>query len=180
MSLIPPNLGKEIRDKFKTARNETSKYIYLYGTPDKEDCPNCLALPDGSSSGTYDSTFTTPVVIFGETITPTSFTRGRCPICSGKGNLEQESKQGIKAIIRWNPSGDGDLDITAAGLEGYNIVLVKADRKYYEKIRDCNKAEIEGIECVLLSPPTIRFVGSIDVSVIAYFSSKDVGHSIRE
>ena len=70
--------------------------------------------------------------------------------------------------------------MTVAGKEGYNVVQLKADKYYYEVLRDATKAEIDGIICEVLLPAVYRNVGDVEVSVIVYFTSTDVGHNIRD
>jgi len=182
MGLLPPNLSKEIRNKFKTIREETHKTLFIDTLPQKADCPNCLSDYNGASTNVFDSTFVSPVEIFGSTITPTNFTRGRCPVCYGNGQLEQEVRKRIKAIVRWNPSGQdskGDLEKTPAGIEGFNVVQIKSSVEHYDTLRDAVKATIDGIECEVLLPPVHRGVGGVDVVVVCYFVSTQVGHSSR-
>lgn len=183
MKLLPPNLNKEIKKVYSAAIEEVGEPICLYLPPvNKQDCPNCInTYSIGESLNIYDSTFTSPTEIFGSTITPTPFTRGRCPVCSAKGYLEQENIKRVKAIVRWNPSGAGDasgsMDYTPAGVEGFNNVLVKTAKCYYGSLRDCEKAIISGVECKLLVPPVLRHLKTTDIVAIAFFSSTDTGHS---
>lgn len=181
--MIPSGLKNEIRNRFKTIRQEAHRTIFILSEPEKEDCPNCLSDHTGASINTFDSSFVSPVVIFGETISPTSFNRGKCPICSGTGYLEQESKTGIQALVRWNPTAEdsrGVLAGTEAGREGYNVVQVKADECYYTTLKNAKKAVIDGIECEVLLPPVYRTVGYVDITIVAYFVSVEVGHGVRE
>lgn len=180
--MIPSGLKREIRDKFLQLKSELNKVIYIYLEPNKTDCPNCyMTVSSGASTNTFNSSFTTPVVIYGNTITPTLFTRGRCPVCVGKGVLEQENRVGVKCLVRWNPSdGDGRMLISSAGVEGINIAQIKASECYFESLRDCKYVMIDSIKCELLSPPVIRHLGYQDVMVIAYFSSVKVGSSTRD
>lgn len=182
MPMIPTGLKNEIRSKFTELRKELSKNICVYATPTRVDCPNCLHDHTGVSINKYDTGFVSPVVIFGHTINPSPFTRGRCPVCSGGGKLESENKSTIKVLIRWNPPGvgsRGELEKTPGGIEGYNVVLVKAAKCHYEILRDCTKALIDGVECTLFLPPVIRGVGEVDVVAEAYFVATQVGRSTR-
>ena len=183
MGIIPSGLKKEIHKKFTQIKNEVGKSILIYTEPLKEDCPNCLGDHTGASTNQFDSSFVAPVEIFGEIITPQSFSRIRCPVCHGVGYLESEVSTYVKAIVRWNPPSEmvgGVLEPTPAGVEGKNAVRIKTDRCYYNIIRDSVKAVIDGVDCVLYLPPSIRRVGSEDIMVVAYFVSSDVGHSTRE
>ncbi len=181
MGMFPPTIGKELKKVYEAVRKETGEAICLHMTPNSTDCPNCHSNPDGESTNIYDESFVTPVEIYDNTITPTSFNRGRCPVCKGKGVLEQDVEKRITAIVRWNPSGagdsKGDMDITAAGIEGFNNVLIKIPKCYYNDVRDCVKAVISNIDCKLLVPPVLRHVGKVDVVAVAFFTSIDPGHS---
>lgn len=181
MGMFPPNIGKELKKMYEVVRKETGESICLHMIPNKTDCPNCYSNPNGESTNVYDSSFVAPTEIYGDTITPTLFTRGRCPVCYGKGVLEQDVEKRIKVIVRWNPSGagsaKGDMDITAAGVEGFNNVLIRSPKCYYNDLRDCVKAVISNIDCVLLVPPVLRGVGNVDVVAVAFFTSIDPGHS---
>ncbi|MCK5018675.1 MAG: hypothetical protein KAS32_16560 [Candidatus Peribacteraceae bacterium] len=183
MGIIPRNLSKEIRFKFKQLKTELQKPITIYTTPQKQDCPNCLSGYSGEGTGTFDSTFTSPVEIFGEVISPQFFSRIRCPVCKNKGYLEYEASSVIQVIIHWNPPAEmsqGEMIQGSFGLEGKNVVRIKADKCYYNIIRDCEYVEIDGIKCELHLPPTIRHIGKIDVMVTAYFVAIEVGHDVRD
>ena len=182
--MIPPNLSKEIRNKYREVRKDACRVVYIITEPETADCPNCISTSTGSSTGVKDPSFAegATTVIFGQVITGTADFRGRCPICYGKGFLENESRTGIKAIVRWNPTdvnSRGDLVKTEGGIEGLNVVQVKADKCYYSTLRDAKKAIIDGIECSVLLPPVFRYIGNVDITVIAYFVSEEVGHGVR-
>lgn len=179
MSLTPPGLKNEIRAKFGELIRENSKSICVYSPSLTEGCPNCIEDHTGASTNVYDSGFIAPVTIFDRVITPTPFTRGRCPVCLGKGVLEQEVKSTIKVLVRWNPMSKGTMEKTPGGIEGANVVLIKASKCHYDLIRDCIKAVVDGVECTLYLPPTIRSEGSVDMAVIAYLVATEVGSSTR-
>jgi hypothetical protein len=182
MGMLPPKLGKEILNKFNTIRREMSRTIIVHSQTEKVDCPNCLSDYTGASIGEFDSSFVTPVYLFDTLVSPISFTMGRCPVCEAKGYLEGSAKTGIKVLVRWNPVGEdarGDLQNTPAGMEGMNIVQVKADKCYYELLRDCEKVIVDGVTCELLKPPIYRSIGEIEVSVIVYLVAVEIGHNIR-
>lgn len=181
MGLIPKNLAKEIKKKYSTINKEAGETVCLYLNPDKEDCPNCITNSQGGTSlGIFDTSFVAPVEIFGTIYEPTQFNRGRCPVCYGSGSIEQEVKKQITCVVRWNPTNDGDMEITQAGKEGLNIVSIKAPKCFYGNIRDCIKASISGIDCTLLNPPVLRHVGLTDITTVAYFVSIDPGHSTNQ
>ncbi len=75
--MFPPSVGKEIKKIYETVRKENGESICLHMQPSSQDCPNCYSNPQGESTNIYDTSFVAPTVIYGETITPTSFTRGK-------------------------------------------------------------------------------------------------------
>jgi len=183
MALIPSGLKNEIRFKFAEIRNEVSRPIFVYSAPQKADCPNCITDHTGASTGIFDVSFVAPVVIFGQTISPQSFSRIRCPVCKGVGILEHEVSTPIKAIVRWNPPSEmsnGEMIATPAGLEGKNVARIKASKCYYGTIRDSTKIVVDGVVCKLHLPPVLRGVGMTDVMAIAYLVAVEVGPSVRE
>lgn len=182
MPLVPSGLRNEIKSRFTEIRGELGKYITVYSPPNTAACPNCFRDHTGASNNQYNTSFVVPVVIFGRTINPHSFTRGRCPVCFGKGYMEQDNKTVIKVVYRWNPQGlapNGDMEKTSGGVEGFNVAFVRASRCYYELLRDCKKAVIDGVDCTLIRPPVLRSVGDKEVLAEAFFVSTDVGHSVK-
>lgn len=183
MRMIPSGLKKEMRARHRTLVKEAGRYITIYGQDLKEDCPNCHHDHTGASVNKFNSAFVTPVVIFDTTYSPEPFTRGRCPICEGAGHIAQEDTHRIKTLVLWNPAGVADskgaFDTTPAGLEGTNVVRIKAAKCYYDIIRDCTKAVIDDVDCSLALPPVLRTSGEIDVMTTAYFVATEVGHNVR-
>jgi len=183
MGMIPPGLKKEIRTRFLDLVSELKKPIVVFGQPYKEDCPNCLHDHNGESINQFDSSFAAPVVIFGSTVSPISFTRGRCPVCHGRGRLESPNISNIYGLVLWNPPSvdpsKGSMVATPAGLEGKNVVRIKVEKCYYDVIRDCTKIVLDGVDCVLAIPPVLRGTGEIDDMVTAYLFPSAVGSSVR-
>lgn len=172
-------IQRQIKKISKKIHSNLLRDIIVYGNPTTYNCPNCYFDSNtGKSSGVYNTSFTTPVVINGETISPQHFSRGRCPICHGKGEIEVENRNLVRCYIMWDPSGD--LKNTVVGIEGSNVVLVKANECYYSTLRDCIYAEIDGIRCELVRPPVIRKVGYSDLNVVTYFKSAEEGYSTSD
>jgi hypothetical protein len=179
MGLIPSGLGREIRDKFGIIKKEVYKSVIIHLETSSVDCPNCLRDASGASLNKFDVTFITPITIYDIIRIPTFFTRGRCPICSGKGVLEKENLRTLFSIIKWNPTNDGAMEKTPAGIEGFNVVSVKTDKCNLTVLKNAKKAIIDGVECVLLLPPVIRSVGQVDIMAVAYFVISEVGINTR-
>jgi len=164
----------------KTVVKDLGETILVYGPPEKQPCPNCYQdLVTGESKNIFNSSFVTPVVIFDEAISPLSFNRGRCPVCKGAGYLFNEVPTIVKALVKWNPK-DGAMDLTPAGIEGSNIARIKARRSYYQAIRDASYFMVDGVRCVLTSPPVFRGLGAQDELVVAFLQSTATGHSVKD
>lgn len=179
-TIVTNAIRKIYRDLIKDVVKDLGESIYVYGAPEEEDCPNCLFdLSTGLSKNVFDSSFVTPVILFGETINPTSFSRGRCPICKGKGKLYNRTPSNIRALVKWRVE-DSDMEQTPAGAEGSNLVRIKARKSSYVRIRDCEYAVIDGVRCELVKPPVFRGLGKQDELVVAYFQAVGVGHSVKK
>lgn len=131
------------------------------------DCPNCIwDSINRKSSNIFDSSFVTPVVIFpstdqSRTVTPTSFTSGRCPVCIGEGQLFTSQEVCIPAMINFISGGQGgrfnDLPV---GREGVNFVLAKTLACHYNLLEGNTVFMIHnGIKCEKYKPPFVRGLG---------------------
>lgn len=178
--IVTNAIRKTYKSLIKSVVKDLGETILVYGAPEKEACPNCYQdLVTGESKNIVDPSFVAPVVIFGETISPIPFTRGRCPVCKGVGFLLNEVPTIVKALVKWNPK-DGDLSLTPAGIEGANIARIKARRSYYQVIRDAEYFIVDGVKCVLSSPPVFRGLGAQDELVVAFLQSVSPGPSVKE
>jgi len=167
------------KNLIKDVVKDLGESVLVYGAPDSEDCPNCLRdLVTGTSKGVFDSTFVVSVVIFDVTITPQAFTRGRCPVCKGDGFLFSRTATIVRALVKWNPQ-DGELENTPAGVEGQNIVRIKARSSNYAVIRDNEYVTIDGVKCELVKPPVYRGLGAQDELVVAFFKAVQVGKNVK-
>lgn len=187
MPLMPSGLKKEVFRKHREIFSEMSRTITIISRPESYetvDCPNCLS-SGGTSTGVYDSSFSSPTTIFGNVITPTPFTRSRCPVCLGEGFLRNEIilSKCIEALVRWNPAGnDGreTLVSTPAGFEGSDVVRVEVAKCHFSLLRDSEHVLIDGIKCTLIRPPVFRHLSDVDITVAAFLMSVEVGHSSRD
>jgi hypothetical protein len=178
--IVTKSIKKIYKSLIKQVVKDLGEQISLYYDPDIEKCPNCYTDPvSGKSKNVFCSSFVTPVIIFGETISPHSFTRGRCPVCKGDGSLYDYTPVSVKAIVKWDRR-DSDMERTVAGDEGRNVARIKAQKSYYVKIRDCAYAIIDGVKCVLIKPPVLRGLGAADEIVVAFFQATAPGKSIKE
>ena len=168
------------KDLMRQVIKDLGQSVSLYHDPDVADCPNCIwDRVSKKSKNIFDSSFVTPVTIFETLISPQSFTRGRCPVCKGEGKLYNYTPIIVQALVKWDP-GKSDSERTVAGVEGFNVVRIKARKTYYEKIRDCNYAIIDGVRSELVKPPILRGLGKQDEVVVAYFEAVEVGKSVKE
>lgn len=178
--IVTNAIRKTYKDLIKQVIADLGESIFVYGPPEEEDCPNCLSdLVTGESKNIYDSSFTTPVTIFGQTVSPQPFNRGRCPICKGVGKLKDYSPVTVRALVKWRVE-NGDMENTPVGIEGQNLVRIKARSTYYDTIRDAEYVIIDGVRCELYQPPVFRGLGQQDEMVVAFFKAVEPGHSVKE
>lgn len=173
-------VDNSIKQTYKRLINQTiedlHKPIILHLPPTSVSCPNCIYDSiNKKSSGVFDTSFVSPTVIFGNTITPTSFNRSRCPICYGEGILTSSNTKSVKALVRWNP-GD-DLENLPIGREGKPIVRIKTKRTEYDNVMNAEYFTVDGTRCEILRPPTIRGLGTTEVLVVAFLQSVEPGHN---
>ena len=177
---MPKLVSDDIRNKFKSRIRQVvrdlSQPVRLIMGPSTEDCKNCgFDSLKGSSSGVFNTSFVSPYTIFSGTsceriISPVSFTRGRCPVCYGKGFLTCEAYIDIMANVNWTPPGD--LTDLPAGRDGVSPTLIKTDYCYYRFLVDCEGAYIDGVKLELVRPPIMRGLGG-KALCLAWFITVD-------
>ncbi len=178
--IVTPAIRKRYKDVIKEVVEDLHKPVLIYLEPDKEDCPNCVYdFVNKKSSGKFQSSFTVPVVIFGNTVSPASFTRSRCPVCFGVGYLEQEVERHVKALVRWNPTIK-DLDILPVGREGKAVVRIKVLRSEYDLVVGAQYFLIDGVRCERIRPLTIRGLGTQEELVVALLQEVEVGSAVKK
>jgi hypothetical protein len=181
MVIVTPAIRKIYKDLIKQVVEDLHKPIVVFSPPDKEDCPNCKwDSINKTSSGHFDTSFVTPVVIFGETVSPVSFQRGRCPVCYGVGYLEQESRRNVKALVKWNPSAADEFESLPVGREGKAIVRIKVLRADFELINNAVYIQVDGVKCEMIQPPTIRGLGTQEELVIAFLQEVEPGKDVKK
>jgi len=106
-------------------------------------------------------------------LSPTYFTVGRCPVCTGRGVIVSSRKRCIEGIVIWNPQGNNTNTLTfnEAGMEGMTSVEVKTDVCYLDLIKESKYVIIDGIKCKLSNPPIIRGVGGQSVLVVIFVAT---------
>lgn len=177
--IVTKSIQRTYRSLIKQTIKDLGEAVQLYYGPEEIFCPNCyFDTVSGKSKGIFNTSFITPITIYGVVINPKSFSRGRCPICLGEGKLLDYTPIVVQALVKWAPT-DSEMERTVAGDEGKNIVRVKARKSYYVRIRDCKYAMIDGVRCELFKPPTLRGLGKNDEIVVAYFEAVEVGKGVK-
>jgi len=177
--LISDEVKRTYQKLMKDLIKDAGQQVDIYGIPEEADCPNCLSdLVTGKSKGVYDTTFLSPTTIFGNVITPLSFSRGRCPVCKGEGKLFNRTPYKVKALIRWNPTA-GEMEVSPVGREGHSVVRIKTEPCYYEKVRDSEFIIVDGVRCELIRPPILKGIGKRDAAVVAFLSPVEIGKSTK-
>lgn len=176
--IVDRGIRKIYSETIKQVISDLHKVITAELEPQKIDCPNCIYdTVNKKSSGVHDSTFVSSTTIFGETITPQPFTRGRCPVCFGEGELTVANTKSIKALVRWNPNED--LEVSPAGLEGKPLVRIKAERKHYDTITQALSFTVDGVKCERIQPVNIRGLGKQEELVVAYLLAVEPGSDVK-
>jgi hypothetical protein len=179
--IVTPAIRKIYKDLIKQVVEDLHKPILVFSPPGKEDCPNCVYdFVNKTSSGNFQTSFVAPVVIFGNTIDPASFTRGRCPVCYGDGHIENEIKRNVKALVKWNPGSADDLESLPVGREGKSVVRIKVLRADFDLINDAISFTVDGVRCEMIKPPTIRGLGTQEELVIAFLQEVEPGKDVKK
>jgi hypothetical protein len=100
------------------------------------------------------------------------FLKGRCPVCGGLGYIETLRKKYVKGVVNWAPSNE--IVQLPAGLAGSTTVLIKTDPSYLELFKCCEKAVVDGIDCVLATPPMLRGIGEVAVLFVLMYTIKTI------
>jgi hypothetical protein len=180
MVLVTPDIRKTYRDLIKQVVEDLHKPVVVYSPPTTEDCPNCLYDSINKiSSGQFDTSFVTPVVIFGNTINPKSFNRGRCPVCFGKGHLEGAITRNVKALVKWNPEAADDVESIPVGREGAAVVRLKVLRADYDLVNQAEYFLVDGVKCEIIRPATIRGLGTQEELVIFFLQEVEPGRDVK-
>ena len=180
--IVTPAIRKIYKDLIKQTVEDLNKPIKAFLPPDSLDCPNCIYdAVNNKSSGKFQSSFTVPVVIFGNTISPRSFNRGRCPVCFGAGKLvnQDAAVKNLKALVKWNPRNADTLLITPVGREGAPVVRIKVLRSDFDTIVTADYFQVDGVRCELVEPPTIRGLGTQEELVVAFLLATEVGSDVK-
>lgn len=161
--------------------------VVIYKQPTKAECPNCY-FDKMTNRSTGECKWTSSQA---EAKNDPSrykyFKFGRCPICLGKGYLETHRKARATCIVNWNPSerrGGNLIMHTPAGTEGSTVVRLKTHPKHFDAFKNCKKLLVDGVECKVSRPPTMRGLGTQAVLVVFAFTTEkpkiDSGEIIKD
>ncbi len=148
------------------------------------DCPNCIwDSINKKSSNVFDASFVASDTIFlntdqQRTISPASFTSGRCPICLGEGQLFTNKEVCIPAMINYMSAADrgGKYVELAAGKEGINFMIIKTLACHYELLTNNTIFVVHNnIKCEKFAPPFLRGLGGDEAVCEMVLQTSEVG-----
>jgi hypothetical protein len=181
MVIVTPAIRKIYKDLIKQVVEDLHKPVLVFSPPGKEDCPNCVwDSVNKTSSGRFQTSFVTPVTIFGETVSPNNFQRSRCPVCHGVGFLSQEIRRNVKALVKWNPTTADDIESLPVGREGKSVVRIKVLRADFDLINKAIYFQVDGVRCEMIRAPTIRGLGTQEELVIAFLQEVEPGKDVKK
>jgi hypothetical protein len=187
MATIPKGLKTQFKKGIKEYLKTMGRNITVVLPPVSTDCPNCLYNTGSKqSSNVFNLEFIRPVNVFPgksyqRTVYPVPFNipdtaldpaiqfdpslsnpkilkSSICPVCKGKGVLTEENTHCIRALVTWNPKEEY-LDLSA-GRDGVPICRLKTYKEHYALCRDAKSFIIDGVKCVLESPPKVKGLGA--------------------
>ena len=188
MPKIPISVQKKYREIIQEVVKDLSNDVTVLNPSDIVNCPNCYYDErTGKSSGVFDASFVVSVVVFGgtsseRTVVPSSFTRGRCPVCFGEGKLEATSVSVIKVLIDFFPREVGfppGMESTHYGRDGKVFATLKAHKKYYEILLKSLGIIYRGKRYEVIFPPVFTGVG-IDALVTCFIVPIDTDARVVE
>lgn len=197
MPIHKTRISKRVKEKHKnTIRNVIkglSRKVEVYKQPKKQECPNCY-YDKFTESSTGKCKWTAVEALTkqsdyedtgGEDIRYRYFKFGRCPVCRGQGYLTTQRRVWADCLVTWDPSArNNSVTYTPAGTEGSTIVQLKADPKYYDLFKNSARIVVDGVECKISRPPTLRGLGTQSVLIITAFTTEkpsiDSGEIIKD
>jgi len=197
MPIHKTRISKRVKEKHKnTIRNVIkglSRKVEVYKQPKKQECPNCY-YDKFTESSTGKCKWTAVGALTeqgkyetggGEDIRYRYFKFGRCPVCRGQGYLTTQRRVWADCLVTWDPSArNNSVTYTPAGTEGSTIVQLKTDPKYYDLFKNSARIVVDGVECKISRPPTLRGLGTQSVLIITAFTTEkpsiDSGEIIKD
>jgi len=197
MPIHKTRISKRVKEKHKnTIRNVIKglgRKVEVYKQPKKQECPNCY-YDKFTESSTGKCKWTAVEALTkqgeyetggGEDIRYRYFKFGRCPVCRGQGYLTTQRRVWADCLVTWDPSArNNSVTYTPAGTEGSTIVQLKTDPKYYDLFKNSARIVVDGVECKISRPPTLRGLGTQSVLIITAFTTEkpsiDSGEIIKD
>ena len=197
MPIHRTRISKRVKEKHKnTIRNVIkglSRKVEVYKQPKKQECPNCY-YDKFTESSTGKCKWTAVEALVkqgeyedggGEDIRYRYFKFGRCPVCRGQGYLTTQRRVWADCLVTWDPSArNNSVTYTPAGTEGSTIVQLKTDPKYYDLFKNSARIVVDGVECKISRPPTLRGLRTQAVLIITAFTTEkpsiDSGEIIKD
>jgi len=184
---VRPKTKERFQKTIRSVVDGLSRKVLIYKQPVKSECPNCY-FDKMTNRSTGKCKWTAAQANAKNDETRYKYFRfGRCPICYGKGYLETLRRAWVKCIVNWNPSerrGGNLITHTPAGTEGSTVVRLKCDPKYYDEFKNCSKLEVDGVECRVSRPPTLRGLGTQALLIVFAFTTEkpqiDSGEIIKD
>lgn len=184
--LVPSRIKREFKSLAQQLVLDLSQNLTIVQeSPSFVDCPNCIwDSINKKSSNVFDATFTVPETIFADTnqertISPVSFTGGRCPVCIGEGQLFTSKEICIPAMVNFFSAADdrqGGFVQMAAGKEGKNSLLVKTLACHYELLLNNEIFMVHnGVKCEKFTPPIVRGLGGEEAIAECVMLTVEVG-----
>lgn len=179
-------ITNKIKNDFKRITQQivsdlSQPFIIIQESPLFVDCPNCIwDSINKKSSNVFNAAFTVSSIIFAgtdqqRTISPVSFTAGRCPVCIGEGQLFTEKELCIPAMVNFMGAGDKYTDMSA-GKEGVNFAVIKTLACFYNLLAQ-NEVFIihQNIKCEKFKPPLVRGLGGAEAVVEMVVQTTEAG-----
>jgi len=179
MALINKKIINSYTNTIKKIIKDLSKCVSVFGTPVSIECPNCkYDVAHQKSSGVREwkpagASYTVFVGTDYENTyyeNNTNFTRGRCPVCRGEGQLSRPDKTDINALVTWKKSTtyQGRQEWFPPGLDNVLSCRLKTEICNYDILNDSEYFLIDGIKMVLFRPPDFYGLGGTNSLCIAY------------
>lgn len=194
-SRVRPKTKRRFKEAIRDVVDGLSRKVTIYKPPIMSECPNCY-FDKMTNRSTGKCKWTSAQALqkqsewedAGNNTTRYKYFKfGRCPVCLGKGYLETQRRTWAKCIVNWNPSerrGGNLITYTPAGTEGSTVVRLKCDPKYYDEFKNSTKLIVDGIECKLSRPPTLRGLGNQALLIVYAFTTEkpqtDSGEIIKD
>lgn len=183
--LVPKRVQKNFAKTLQQVVKDLAQpFVIVQESPMFVDCPNCIwDSINKKSSNIFDASFTSPTTIFASTdqertISPVSFTMGRCPVCIGEGQLFTDKEVCIQAMVTLKDLSriEGGFMNLPAGKEGSNLVLIKTHACHYELLLNNHIFVIhEGVKCEKFRPPIVRGLGGEEAIAEMWLLTSEIG-----